>query len=74
MAVGESAKVAGYAKGVSAYRGKLMAMGLTRGIEIQVQRIAPMGDPVEILVRGFSLSLRKDEAAALMVEKGENNG
>lgn len=70
MAVGETAKVAGYAKGISVYREKLLAMGLTRGIEVKVRRIAPMGDPVEIIVRGFSLSLRKDEAAALMVERG----
>lgn len=44
-------------------------MGLTPGIEIGIARVAPMGDPVEIKVRGFSLSLRKEEAAALDVEK-----
>lgn len=52
-----------------AYKRKLLAMGLTPGTEFTVTRVAPLGDPVEILVRGFKLSLRKDEAAALAVEK-----
>jgi len=70
MAVGETGKVAGYVKGISAYREKLLAMGLTKGTSFTVERIAPMGDPVEIQVRGFALSLRKDEASALLVERG----
>lgn len=70
MAVGETGIVSGYVKGASAYREKLLAMGLTKGTEISVERIAPMGDPVEIQVRGFGLSLRKDEASALLVERG----
>ncbi len=52
-----------------AYKKKLLAMGLTPGTEFTVTRVAPLGDPVEIQVRGFKLSLRKDEAAALVVEK-----
>ena len=51
-----------------AYKQKLLAMGLTPGTEFTVTRVAPLGDPVEILVRGFKLSLRKDEAEALVVE------
>jgi ferrous iron transport protein A len=70
MAVGESGTVSGYLKGASVYREKLLAMGLTKGTQIIVERIAPMGDPVKILVRGFALSLRKDEASALLVERG----
>jgi ferrous iron transport protein A len=42
-------------------------MGLIKGTEFQVARMAPMGDPVEIRVRGFNLSLRKEEAKALRV-------
>ncbi len=72
MAVGDTGVVAGYTRGATAYREKLLAMGLTRGTEFVVERIAPMGDPVEIQVRGFSLSLRKVEASALMVERGNN--
>ncbi len=52
----------------TAYKKKLLAMGLTPGTEFKVTRVAPLGDPVEILVRGFKLSLRKDEAAVLAVE------
>jgi len=70
MAVGESGTVAGYVKGTSAYREKLLAMGLTKGTTFKVERIAPLGDPVEIHVRGFALSLRKEEASALLVERG----
>ncbi|WP_037587134.1 FeoA family protein [Stenoxybacter acetivorans] len=65
----DRAKVSGFAETGKAYRSKLLSMGLTPGAEFTVQRIAPMGDPVEISVRGFSLSLRKDEANALIVEK-----
>ncbi|MGD9366085.1 MAG: FeoA family protein [Desulfobacteraceae bacterium] len=70
MMAGETGTVSGYVKGAPAYREKLLAMGLTKGTEITVERIAPMGDPVEIKVRGFALSLRKDEASALLVKRG----
>jgi ferrous iron transport protein A len=69
LKVGDRAKVAGYTETGRGYRRKLLTMGLTPGAEIAVARVAPMGDPVEIRVRGFSLSLRKEEAAALNVEK-----
>ena len=69
MAVGETGKVVGFKKGDKNYRQKLLAMGLTPGTQFSVTRYAPMGDPVEILVRGFCLSLRKEEAATLLVEK-----
>jgi len=44
-------------------------MGLTRGTTIRLTKVAPMGDPVEIEVRDFSLSLRKDEAGVLQLER-----
>jgi ferrous iron transport protein A len=69
LAVGETARVVGFSEGGKAYRRKLLAMGLTPGVEFRVTRQAPMGDPVEIRVRGFNLSLRKDEATALRVER-----
>ncbi len=68
MSVGDKGRVTGFEKGLVKYRKKLMAMGLTKGIEFTINRIAPMGDPVGIEVRGYNLSLRKDEAAALFVE------
>jgi len=46
-----------------------LAMGLTPGTPFKVTRVAPLGDPVEIAVRGFKLTLRRDEAAAVRVEK-----
>lgn len=69
LLVGDRARVTGLGAPGSAYRRKLLSMGLTPGTELTVVRIAPLGDPVEIRLRGFALSLRKDEAAALNVEK-----
>ena len=68
MTVGQRGRVTGFQKGLEKYRTKLMSMGLIKGTEFAVNRIAPMGDPVEIHVRGYNLSLRKHEAAALFVE------
>ncbi|AFZ44193.1 FeoA family protein [Halothece sp. PCC 7418] len=76
LAVDHHGKVTSYAatgdRTKQAYKSKLLAMGLTPGTEFTVTRVAPLGDPVEILVRGFKLSLRKDEAAALIVESINN--
>lgn len=69
LAVGEHARVVGFVTSGGAYRRKLLSLGLTPGAEFAVTRVAPMGDPVEIRLRGFALSLRKDEAAILSVEK-----
>jgi len=71
IAVGGKGRVVGYEKAARAYKGKLLAMGLTPKTEFTVVRHAPMGDPVEIEVRGFHLSLRKQEADALCVEEEE---
>ncbi len=67
--VGERGRVLGFLEIGRDYRRKLLTMGLTPGVEFGITRVAPMGDPVEIRVRGFSLSLRREEAAALDVEK-----
>lgn len=69
LQVGDHGKVIGYSEAGGAYRRKLLSMGLTPGIDIHIVRVAPMGDPVEIRVRGCNLSLRKEEAASLNVEK-----
>lgn len=68
LSVGARARVAGFTQGGGCYRRKLLAMGLTPGVELTVMRMAPLGDPVEVRVRGCRLSLRRDEAAALSVE------
>jgi ferrous iron transport protein A len=67
--IGKGAKVVGYDRTLRGYKGKLLSMGLTPGTEFTVIRAAPLGDPVEIQVRGFHLSLRKQEADALIVEE-----
>lgn len=69
LATGDSGRIVGFDHAGSAYRKKLLAMGLTPGTEFTITRFAPMGDPVEIKLRGFSLSLRKNEASVLMIEK-----
>lgn len=69
LGVGDEGRVVGFAKGSRAYRSRLLAMGLTPGTAFSVTRFAPLGDPVEIRVRGFALSLRRREATALLVEK-----
>jgi len=69
MRVGESGQVLSLRCCDKAYRQKLMAMGLTRGTQFRVMRVAPFGDPFEIEVRGFALSLRKDEAESLQIQR-----
>jgi len=69
LSVGDSGRILGFDQNGGAYRKKLLAMGLTPGTSFTITRFAPMGDPVEIKVRGFALSLRKDEASVLLIEK-----
>lgn len=69
LAVGESGRITGFQAGASAYRRKLLALGLTKGATFRITRVAPLGDPVEITVRGFSLSLRRDEAEIVLVAR-----
>lgn len=68
MKVGDTGRVVGFEKSFTAYRQKLLAMGLTPGTEFQVIRVAPLGDPVEIRVRDTDLSLRQNEVSALCIE------
>ena len=54
--------------GAGALRRRIMDMGITRGTSIYVRKVAPLGDPVEITVRGYELSIRKDDADNIVVE------
>ena len=54
--------------GEGAVRRRIMDMGITRGVEIKVTKVAPLGDPLEVTVRGYELSLRKSDAAMIEVE------
>lgn len=66
--------IVGYAPTHRSYRSKLLSMGLTRGTVIVVRNIAPFGDPIHISVRDFELSLRGDEADALILERPDEEG
>ena len=54
--------------GEGAVRRRIMDMGITRGVEIRIRKVAPLGDPLEVTVRGYELSLRKADAAMIEVE------
>lgn len=64
-------RITDFKPGNMAYRHKLLAMGLTPGTTFTIRRVAPLGDPIEIEVRGYSLSLRKKEADILCIERLE---
>ena len=54
--------------GEGATKRRIMDMGLTKGVEVYIRKVAPLGDPVEITVRGYELSLRKADADMIEVE------
>lgn len=54
--------------GEGAVRRRIMDMGITKGTEIYVRKVAPLGDPIEVTVRGYELSLRKGEAENIVIE------
>ena len=68
MKIGDKARISRFLTGDKSYRHALVSMGLIPGTEITIARIAPLGDPIEIAVRGFALILRKNEAAVLELE------
>ena len=65
---GESATVAAL-RGDGAVKRRIMDMGITKGVLVAVRKVAPLGDPIELTVRGYELSVRKEEAAKIEVEK-----
>ena len=65
--VGGKAKVVRI-HGEGAVKRRIMDMGITKGVEIYVRTVAPLGDPIEITVRGYELSLRKADAESIEVE------
>ncbi len=54
--------------GEGALKRRIMDMGITKGVEIYVRKVAPLGDPIEIMVRGYELSIRKEDAEIVVVE------
>ena len=65
--IGDTARVVKL-HGEGALRRRIMDMGITKGVEIYVRKVAPLGDPIEVMVRGYELSLRKSDAEMVEVE------
>ena len=65
--VGETVKVIKLT-GEGAVKRRIMDMGITKGVEVHIRKVAPLGDPVEVTVRGYELSLRKADSEMIEVE------
>ena len=65
--IGQTVKVVKL-HGAGAVKRRIMDMGITRGVEVYVRKVAPLGDPIEVTVRGYELSLRKADAEMIEVE------
>lgn len=55
-------------EGDGAVRRRIMDMGITRGVKLFIRKVAPLGDPIEVTVRGYELSIRKADAEKILVE------
>ena len=73
LSAGDEAVVCGFAKGARDYRSRVLAMGLTKGTRFRITRVAPLGDPIEVSLRGFSLSLRRAEADSVLVTRSRKS-
>lgn len=67
VSIGETVKVVKL-HGEGAVKRRIMDMGITKGVEVYIRKVAPLGDPIEITVRGYELSLRKADADMIEVE------
>lgn len=65
--IGQTVKVSKL-NGEGAVKRRIMDMGITKGVEVFIRKVAPLGDPIEVTVRGYELSLRKADAAMIDVE------
>ena len=65
--IGETVRVV-KSHGEGAVKRRIMDMGLTKGVEVYIRKVAPLGDPIEVTVRGYELSLRKADAEQIEVE------
>ena len=67
VAVGQTVTVKKLS-GAGPVKRRIMDMGITKGTELYVRKVAPLGDPIEVTVRGYELSLRKSEAECILVD------
>ena len=65
--IGQTVKVSKL-NGEGAVKRRIMDMGITKGVEVFIRKVAPLGDPIEVTVRGYELSLRKADAAMIDVQ------
>lgn len=65
--VGDTVKVVKL-HGEGAVKRRIMDMGITKGVEVYIRKVAPLGDPIEVTVRGYELSIRKSDAEMIEVE------
>ncbi len=65
--IGENVKVVKL-HGEGAVKRRIMDMGITKGVDVHIRKVAPLGDPVEVTVRGYELSLRKADAEMIEIE------
>ena len=72
LKVGDTARVVKL-YGEGAVKRRIMDMGLTKGVDVQIRKVAPLGDPIEVTVRGYELSIRKADAGIIEVETVRNN-
>lgn len=65
--IGQTVRVARL-YGEGAVKRRIMDMGITRGVDVYIRKVAPLGDPIEVSVRGYELSIRKDDAKMIEIE------
>ena len=65
--VGETIKVTKI-NGEGAIKRRIMDMGITKGVDLYIRKVAPLGDPVEVTVRGYELTIRKDDAEMIVID------
>ena len=66
VAIGDTATVRRLT-GEGALKRRIMDMGITKGVDVHVRKVAPLGDPIEVTVRGYELSLRRSEAESILI-------
>lgn len=67
VAIGETVRVVKL-NGKGAVKRRIMDMGITKGVDVTLRKVAPLGDPIDITVRGYQLSIRKEDAETVEVE------
>ena len=73
LKVGEKGRLIGFGRENKAFRRRLLDMGLTKGVLIEIKQISPLGDPVSVVLRGYQLCLRKEDTENIEVIREANH-